>query len=174
MISMITANVDIVGYFNNFLLLASFLGNGIGILLGRRVATSAAVWFAPLAFGLVLFVSLAQVNAKNELGDLWFATREGRQLDINFLVLPSLMILTTAAMAILALPLGPLLRAMPPLRAYAFDIGGSMAGIAPFPGVSLARLPPSVWVTIAGVLVALLTVDGAGRGAPAIAATALL
>ena len=35
-------------------------------------------------------------------------------------------------MAALALPLGPLLRAMPPLRAYAIDIAGSMAGIAAF------------------------------------------
>ncbi|HEY6203186.1 MAG TPA: spermidine synthase [Candidatus Limnocylindria bacterium] len=174
LIRWIPANVVYVGFFNNFLLLASFLGIGIGILLGRRVAPNAAVWFAPLAFGLVLFVSLAQVNVKNELGDLWFATREGRQLDINFLVLPSLMILTTAAMAMLALPLGPLLRAMPPLRAYAFDIGGSMAGIALFAGASLAGLPPSVWFTIAGVLVTVLTFGTAGRGARTIAATALV
>ena len=174
LIRWIPANVVYVGFFNNFLLLASFLGIGIGILLGRRVATSAAVWFAPLAFALVLFVSLAQVNVKNELGDLWFATREGRQLDINFFVLPALMLLTTAAMAILALPLGPLLRAMPPLRAYAFDIGGSMAGIALFAVVSLAGLPPSVWFTIAGVLVAVLTFGAAGRGARAIATAALV
>jgi spermidine synthase len=174
LIRWIPANVVYVGFFNNFLLLASFLGIGIGILLGRRVATSAAVWFAPLAFALVLFVSLAQVNVKNELGDLWFATREGRQLDINFFVLPALMLLTTAAMAILALPLGPLLRAMPPLRAYAFDIGGSMAGIALFAVVSLAGLPPSVWFTIAGVLVAVLTFGTAGRGARAIATAALV
>ena len=33
-------------------------------------------------------------------------------------------------MASLALPLGPLLRSMPPLQAYAFDIVGSMLGIA--------------------------------------------
>ena len=174
LIRWIPANVVYVGFFNNFLLLASFLGIGIGILLGRRVATSAAVWFAPLAFALVLFVSLAQVNVKNELGDLWFATREGRQLDINFFVLPALMLLTTAAMAILALPLGPLLRAMPPLRAYAFDISGSMAGIALFAVVSLAGLPPSVWFTIAGVLVAVLTFGAAGRGARAIATAALV
>jgi spermidine synthase len=174
LIRWIPANVVYVGFFNNFLLLASFLGIGIGILLGRRVSTTAAVWFAPLAFGLVLFVSLAQVNVKNELGDLWFATREGRQLDINFFVLPALMLLTTAAMAILALPLGPLLRAMPPLRAYAFDIGGSMAGIALFAVVSLAGLPPSVWFTIAGVLVAVLTFGTAGRGTRAIATAALV
>ena len=174
LIRWVPANVVYVGFFNNFLLLASFLGIGIGILLGRRLGASTAVAFAPIAFGLVLFVSLAQVNVKNELGDLWFATREGQRLDINFFVLPSLLVLTTTAMAFLALPLGPLLRAMPPLRAYAFDIGGSMAGIALFAGVSLAGLPPSVWFTIAGVLVAVLTFGGAGRWQRAIATAALV
>jgi hypothetical protein len=173
LIRWVPANVVYVGFFNNFLLLASFLGIGIGILLGRRVGASAAIWFAPLAFVLVLFVSLAQVNVKNELGDIWFGTREGQQLDINFIVLPSLLILTTTAMAFLAVPLGRLLRTMPPLRAYAFDIGGSMAGIALFAGVSLAGLAPSVWFTIAGVLVVLLTLGDVGRWARAAAATAL-
>ncbi len=174
LIRWVPANVVYVGFFNNFLLLASFLGIGIGILLGRRLSASTAVYFAPIAFGLVLFVSLAQVNVKNELGDLWFATREGQRLDINFFVLPSLLVLTTTAMAFLALPLGPLLRAMPPLRAYAFDIGGSMAGIALFAGVSLAGLPPSVWFTIAGLLVAVLTFGEAGRAQRALATAALL
>ena len=174
LIRWVPANVIYVGFFNNFLLLASFLGIGIGILLGRRLSASTAVYFAPIAFGLVLFVSLAQVNVKNELGDLWFATREGQRLDINFFVLPSLLVLTTTAMAFLALPLGPLLRAMPPLRAYAFDIGGSMAGIALFAGVSLAGLPPSVWFTIGGLLVAVLTFGEAGRAQRALATAALL
>jgi len=174
LIRWVPANVVYVGFFNNFLLLASFLGIGIGILLGRRLSASTAVYFAPIAFGLVLFVSLAQVNVKNELGDLWFATREGQRLDINFFVLPSLLVLTTTAMAFLALPLGPLLRAMPPLRAYAFDIGGSMAGIALFAGVSLAGLPPSVWFTIGGLLVAVLTFGAAGRWQRTLAAAALL
>jgi len=174
LIRWIPANVVYVGFFNNFLLLASFLGIGIGILLGRRVSPAAAVFFGPISFALVLFVALAQVNVKYEPGDVWFATGEGGQLDINFLVLPGLLLLTTAAMACLAVPLGPLLRALPPLRAYAFDIGGSMAGIAAFAGVSLAGLPPSVWFTIAGLLVALPAFGGAGRWPRAVASATLI
>ena len=170
----IPANIVYVGFFNNFLLLASFLGIGIGILFGRRVKTGATIHFASTAFALVLFVSLAQINVKSNLGDVWFATREGSQLDINFLVLPSLMILTTAAMALMALPLSQLLRAMPPLRAYAFDISGAMAGIALFASASLAGLPPSVWFTMAFVLFAVLTFGAAGRAQRAIAAAALV
>jgi Spermine/spermidine synthase domain len=174
LIRWIPANVVYVGFFNNFLLLASFLGIGLGILLGRRVRPTAAVFFGPISFAVVLFVALAQVNVRYEAGDVWFATGEGRQLDINFLVLPSVLLLTMTAMASLAVPLGPLLRALPPLRAYAFDIGGSMAGIAAFAVVSLAGLPPSVWFAIAGLLVALLTFGTASRWPRAVATATLI
>jgi hypothetical protein len=36
LIRWIPANVTYIGFFNNFLLMASFLGIGLGILLGRR------------------------------------------------------------------------------------------------------------------------------------------
>lgn len=174
LIRWIPANVVYVGFFNNFLLLSSFLGIGIGILLGRRLTAPIAAGFPITAFAIVLFVSFAQVNVKHELGDLWFATGAANQIDVNFLVLPSLIVLTTAAMALLATPLGPLLRAMPPLRAYAFDIAGAMAGIALFAGVSLAGLPPSVWFTIAGLLVGALTFGTARRFARVVATAALV
>lgn len=163
LIRWIPANVVYVGFFNNFLLMASFLGIGVGILLGRRFGAAAAPWFAPLTFLLVLFVLLAQVNVHNDLGDIWFATAAGREIDINFLALPAMIVLTAAAMALLATPLGPLLRAMPPLHAYTFDIAGSMAGIALFAGLSLAGMPPSTWFALAGVLAAVLTLGGIDR-----------
>ena len=38
LIRWIPANVKYIGFFSNFLLIASFLGIGLGILLGRRGA----------------------------------------------------------------------------------------------------------------------------------------
>ena len=157
LIRWVPANVVYVGFFNNFLLLASFLGIGLGILLGRRVPQRMAAWFPVMTLCLASFVVIAQVNIKSELGDIWLATGAANQIQVNVLVLPGLLILTTAAMALLAIPLGPALRAMPPLRAYAFDIAGSMFGIALFAGVSLAGLPPSIWFSIAGVLAVVVT-----------------
>ena len=61
-------------------------------------------------------------------------------------------------MASLAIPLGPLLRSMPPLQAYGWDIVGSMLGIAGFTILSAAGTPPIVWFTVASILVALLIV----------------
>ena len=75
---------------------------------------------------------------------------------MNFLVLPIVFGLVTALMASLAIPLGPLLRSMPPLQAYGWDIVGSMAGIASFTILSAAGTPPIVWFGVASVLVLLL------------------
>src|SRR2546423_11546332 len=88
LIRWVPANVVYVGFFNNFLLLTSFLGIGLGILLGRRVPQRMAAWFPVMTFGLVLFVVTAQVNVKSELGDIWLATGAANQIQVNLVVLP--------------------------------------------------------------------------------------
>ena len=55
-------------------------------------------------------------------------------------------------MAGLAVPLGGLLRSMPPLRAYSIDIAGSMTGIALFTLLSASGTPPIVWFSVVAVL----------------------
>ncbi len=63
--------------------------------------------------------------------EIFFGLSESTGADVNFLVLPLLVILATVIMAGLAVPLGPLLTSMPPLRAYSLDILGSMTGHRP-------------------------------------------
>jgi hypothetical protein len=133
LIRWIPANVRYIGFFSNFVLIGSFLGIGLGILAGRRLSRAAT---APLALPLLLVVLLVvaaelNVQVRSET-NLFFGLSESRAADVNYLVLPLMFVLTVATMAFLALPLGPLLRSMPPLRAYAVDIVGSMAGIAGF------------------------------------------
>jgi hypothetical protein len=53
------------------------------------------------------------------------------------------------------LPLGGLLLSMPPLRAYAIDIAGSMAGIAAFTGLSALSLGPLAWFSVVALLISL-------------------
>ena len=56
-------------------------------------------------------------------------------------------------------PLGILLgEVTPPLRAYAFDIGGSLAGIAAFFVLSWFEQPPAVWFV--GLLIVTLLLIG--------------
>jgi hypothetical protein len=151
----IPANVTYIGFFSNFLLMGSFLGIGIGILLGRRfadVAWSPFPGLLLLVVGLILGAKLdVQVRASNEV---FFGLSESHAADTNFVVLPLVFVLVAAVMAALALPLGELLRSMPPLRAYALDIVGSIGGIGLFTALSVLSLQPPVWF---GVLALLLT-----------------
>ena len=157
LIRWIPANVTYVGFFSNFLLMASFLGIGLGILLGRRGIRLPISPFALLLFAVVLLVNRAQLNVQVRSEDeLFFGLAENRSADINFLVLPIVIALVTALMAALALPLGPLLRSMPPLRAYAIDIAGSMAGIAGFTALSAAGTNPVAWFSVTAILLLLL------------------
>src|SRR2546427_5958426 len=142
----IPANVTYIGFFSNFLLMASFLGIGIGILLGRRFANIAWSPFPALLLlvvGLILGAKLdVQLRASDEI---FFGLAESHAADVNFAVLPLVFVLVAAVMGALALPLGPLLRSMPPLRAYSLDIVGSIGGVVLFSRLSGPRSPPPGW-----------------------------
>ena len=159
LIRWIPAEVRYIGFFSNFLLMASFLGIGIGILLGRRRALQTIAWFPILLLAVVWLITTLELNVQVKSTDeLFFGLAESRAADVNFLVLPVVFALVTALMATLAIPLGPLLRSMPPLQAYGWDIAGSMLGIAGFTVLSAAGTPPIVWFTVAAILITLLIV----------------
>ncbi|MBA2570758.1 MAG: fused MFS/spermidine synthase, partial [Chloroflexi bacterium] len=158
LIRWIPANVRYIGFFSNFLLIASFLGIGLGILLGRRGRNVPLSVFAVLLLVVVEVILRFQLNVRLRTeNELFFGlTDASRTAQTNFLVLPLVVLLVTGVMAALALPLGPLLRSMPPLRAYAIDIGGSMAGIAGFTLLSAAGTSPLLWFVVVAALVVLL------------------
>ncbi len=157
LIRWIPANVIYVGYFSNFILIASFLGIGLGILFGRAWGSSAVSPFALLLFGVVVLVLRAQLNIRIDPEDqIFFGLEYSNSADTNFLVLPLVMLLVVGLMATLALPLGGLLRSMPPLRAYAVDIAGSLAGIAGFGILSALGFEPIAWFAVAAVLLSVL------------------
>jgi SAM-dependent methyltransferase len=172
LIRWIPANVRYIGFFSNFVLIGSFLGIGLGILAGRR-SNRAAI--APLALPLLLVVLLVvaaelNVQVRSET-NLFFGLSESSAADVNYLVLPLVFVLTVATMAFLALPLGPLLRSMPPLRAYAVDIVGSMAGIAGFTVLSAAGTDPTLWFAVVAILIGLLAL---GSGVTRLSALSVL
>ena len=72
LIRWIPAYVKYVGFFSNFLLMASFLGIGVGILLGRRLD-----FFLALGFGFLLFVDPLAIGAGRHVGFGTFAAMDG-------------------------------------------------------------------------------------------------
>jgi len=158
LIRWIPANVKYIGYFSNFILMSSFLGIGLGIVLGRRGVQLPASPFPILLLATTTLVTVAQLNIQfGGENEIFYGVDLSDSADVNYLVLPLIVVLVTAMLAVLALPLGPLLRSMPPLKAYAIDIGGSMAGIATFAVLSLLGTNPVIWFTIVGVLLLLLS-----------------
>ncbi|MEO6349478.1 MAG: spermidine synthase [Candidatus Limnocylindrales bacterium] len=157
LIRWIPANVKYIGFFSNFLLIASFLGIGLGILLGRRGGNPRLSPFAFLLAAVVAFVYGNQLNVQvDSQNELFFGLAENQAADLNFLVLPFVVALVVALMATLALPLGGLLKSMPPLRAYAIDIFGSMVGIAAFTTLSALGTDPVIWFSVGVALVVAL------------------
>ena len=174
LIRWIPANVKFVGFFSNFLLIASFLGIGLGIILGRKGFNPPLSPFAFLLAAVVLFVYNFQLNIQIQSQDeIFFGLAENRADNVNFLFLPLMVFLVAALLATLALPLGPLLKSMRPLKAYAIDIGGSMAGIATFATLSAFGTPPLLWFAIAVALVISLDIGRRLTGWTLVNSTAL-
>jgi hypothetical protein len=160
LIRWVPAEIRYIGFFSNFLLMASFLGIGLGILLGRKGARWSLVAFPMLLLGVVVIVTSNHLDLEVQGGssEIWFgltdAARDAADTDYTILILAIAMV--TAVMAALAMPLGPLLRSMPPLKAYAVDIIGSLSGIALFGVMSALSTGPVVWFSVVAVLVILL------------------
>jgi hypothetical protein len=164
LIRWVPANVRYVGFFSNFVLMASFLGIGLGILLGRSGRRLPIAPFAILLLAIVWLVYEKQLNVQIKSSDeLFFGLAESQAADVNFLILPMIVGLVAAVMAALALPLGPLLRSRPPLQAYAIDIMGSMAGIAGFTALSASGTSPVIWFAAVAVLLGLLALGSGVR-----------
>src|SRR6476660_7401574 len=142
----IPSYIRYLSYFNNFILLASFLGMGLGILSARRQR----FWFPP--FPLMLLVLVVAVGANRfdlqiaSTDVLYFGDAQAQSArSENFIILPLIFVLVAACFIAPARALGLLLTQAKPLTAYTFDIVGSLAGIAGFFAISLFALPPVAW-----------------------------
>ena len=138
------AHVVYLAYFTNFVLLASFLGIGLGFLRPQRAGRW--VRWAPLAiagvagFILVFPVQVAQVDQVRGFAGLF-----GMFALPIWVTLPLIFVGVVVAMACIASRVGELLGGFPPLEAYRLDILGSIAGTVAFAAMSFFQLRPAVW-----------------------------
>lgn len=154
----IPSYVRYLSYFNNFILLASFLGIGLGMLSARRKR----FWFLPFPLMVVLLVIVVGLNRFdlriNSTQVLYYGAGEAQSAQAeNFIVLPIIFGLVTACFIPLGRAFGQLFTQVEPLTAYTFDIVGSLTGIACFSVMSYFSLPPLVWFAILAVPILLLS-----------------
>ena len=125
---------------------------------------------------LALTVLVTQFSVTIELtspDEIFFGLSESQGADINWFVLPGVVLLATVIMAGLAVPLGALLTSMPPLKAYSIDILGSMTGVAAFTLLSASGTSPIVWFAVIAVLTGLMGLAAGLRRSSLVTAVSL-
>src|SRR5947208_3393623 len=151
LIRWLPAYVRLLAYFSNFILLASFLGIGVGCLLATR-RRNLFVWFPLMLFAVIFGVDRLRLEvALPSTSTIYFSS--GTTSPVvpveSTLLLPLLFVSVAALFVAVAHRMGRDLTGRPPLRAYVINLLGSLAGVAAFAMVSWLELPPSVWFGVA-------------------------
>src|SRR3954468_24870580 len=145
------AYVRLLAYFSNFILLASFLGIGVGCLLAKR-RRDLFVWFPLVQCAVILAVDRLRLEvALPSTSTIYFSS--GTTAPVvpveSTRLLPLLFVSVAVLFVTVAHRMGRGLSGRPPLRAYVINLLGSLAGVAAFALVSWFELPPSVWFGVA-------------------------
>jgi len=151
LIRWLPAQIRLLSYFSNFILLAAFLGIGIGALLGRRTRSLFA-WYPALLLGVVAAVYFLRLEVRiNAPGSIYFTSGTSDPVTAveTTLLLPLLFVGVAALFAALAQRMAAEMTALPPLRAYTINLAGSLAGVGAFALASWLEAPPSVWFLVA-------------------------
>src|SRR5260221_5110502 len=185
LIRWMSGQIRIVAYFQNFVLIAAFLGMGLGVALGKRRPRLA---YACLPLLAVLSVLLA---FSDDLGLMYFRFPDptialwggevGGTGALAFakatVAVVALFWAVTAIFICAGAPVGALFAELPPLVAYSADLLGSLAGVIVMTTLAALGTSPPFWIA-AGSLPFVWLARGSpralvGTGLAAVAAIAL-
>ena len=144
------AYIRLLAYFSNFILLASFLGIGVGCLLApsrRRLF----LWFPLLQALVIAAVYYFRLEvAISASGSIYFTsgTVQPQVVVESTMLLPLIFVAVAALFATMAQRMGKEMAAMPPLRGYTLNLVGSLAGVGLFAVISWQQLSPAWWFGI--------------------------
>jgi SAM-dependent methyltransferase len=145
------AYIRLLSYFSNFILLASFLGIGIGCLLAPTRSRlfrffpiiQAAVVAAVYKFRLEVAVPTSS--------DIYFSSGTAQKVVTveSTMLLPVLFVIVAALFVTTAQRMGREMAQLPPLEGYTINLVGSLAGVAAFGIASWLEWSPTLWFAIA-------------------------
>src|SRR5438874_7095958 len=150
------SNILYLSYFSNFILLASFLGIGLGFL--RADARRNLFPLAPIGLAaLIAFVRLFPVEIDRSGTELIFFGALGIQSGLPpWLTLPVLFLGVAGVMTLIGEGVARTFRRFSPLDAYRLDILGSLAGIIAFSVLAFLGAPPLAWGSVVALALVLL------------------
>lgn len=140
MIRWVPSVVRLVAYYANLMLLSSFLGLGVGAMAGNRKWRLFG-WFPVL---MAIDISVLLLCRHLVLGTSDVETRFGAPnlRPLNYAILIGLFFTNALVFIPVGQRMGALFNALPRLTAYAWDLGGSLAGTLCFGLFSLKHFSP--------------------------------
>ncbi len=155
------AYVRLLAYFSNFILLASFLGIGIGCLLAssrRRLID----WFPATLLAVIVAVDWLRLEvAIPSTASIYFSSGTAAPVVPveSTLLLPLLFVAVGGLFVTAAHQMGRQFAGRPPLTAYVANLLGSLCGVAAFAIISWLEMPPVVWFAVVAAAALMVMID---------------
>jgi hypothetical protein len=156
LIRWMSQQIRVFAYLNNVLLMAAFLGMGLGVAAGKRWPHLVHATL-PLLLGLSMVLCYAEKLGLTFLSfpdlsiALWGA--EGLKADerfaMNVTYILMLFVATCSVFLCAGSAVGDLFHRLPALNAYSVDLLGSLLGVVAIAALSALRSPPPVWLLVA-------------------------
>lgn len=169
MIRWISSEIRVFAYFKNFVLIACFLGFGLGCYLSGKRIKAAALFLPLLTLALVVkfpwedwhvllrsLPSLVGALSEVEVRGVPSLPRTPSEL-LGLVKTMAIVVPLFGLIAFCFLPIGQLVgwyleKAPKGIKGYSINILGSLVGILLYTGLCFINQPPSVWFVAAGAL----------------------
>jgi SAM-dependent methyltransferase len=141
-------------YFNNVVLIAAFLGLGLGLAAGRRRlglvhATLPALAVVSAVLGLAEPLGLVHLSFPDASVSLWGAEMaDASRRILNAGLFLALIGAIVAIFLFAGSAVGVLFARQPPLRAYRVDLAGSLLGVLAVTAVTATSAGPPLWLAL--------------------------
>jgi spermidine synthase len=174
LIRYIAAYVHVFAFYVNFVVIATFLGMGTGMLRRRNAAE--LLWIAGPALivltGFVALLAISPIDIPADPLEYFWGYNEAGNLPRHIphiVAIIGLFALTSLLFVPFGALLGSLMARLAPLPAYAADLFGSLLGVGAFALMSRMATQPTTWFALAFVTFIVLI---AGRRPLVLALTA--
>jgi hypothetical protein len=150
----VPANVKLIAYYANLMLISSFLGIGLGALVKGKGLNLFRCFPYVLAVNIIFLIICRRITVPGFLIECRFYSVP--PTITNFTAVICIFLLNTAVFIPLGEKIGQLFDALPPLQAYSWDLGGSLLGTIAFGFFSLMFFSPFIGILLVSVFYLLL------------------
>ena len=155
-----------IAFFSNVVLIASFLGLGVGFLFCHEKRDFFSYFAYALAGSILLVLFLKDLKVQlpeNAQTWIWNYYGGNRISNVPFLkvtitqLIAFIFALTTAIFIPVGQKIGKLMKGLDPLYGYTLNVFGSLLGVIGFAALSAIHTPAWVWFFVAGSIVIYLS-----------------